>query len=311
MKVLIAGATGAIGRPLVKQLNDRGHQVVGLCRSETAARTLRDLGAEAVMCDALESEAVRRVVAQAQPGAIVNQLTALSAPLNPRKYIQWLEPTNRLRSEATRSLAEAAVASGTKLLVSQSVGFAYRWEGEDLKSEDDPLIDDQPDFKQAVQALRDLERVTLETDGLEGIVLRYGYFYGPRTSYARDGQIADLVRKRQFPIVGRGTGCFSFIHVTDAAAATVLALERGRPGTYNVVDDEPAEMRAWLPLYADTLGAKPPLRVPYWVARLLAGRFISGSAVHLRGSSNARAKRQLGWQPRWTSWRQGFTEANL
>jgi nucleoside-diphosphate-sugar epimerase len=253
---------------------------------------------------------VRQAVAHVRPEAIVNQLTSLSAPLNPRKYAEWLEPTNRLRIEATRNLAQAAHETGTRLLVSQSIAFAYRWDGDGLKTEDEPLIDDQPEFRRAVQALRDLERTTLETRGLDGVVLRYGYFYGPGTSYARDGQVADLVSKRHFPIVGRGTGRFSFVHVTDAASAAVHALERGQSGTFNIVDDEPAEMRVWLPVYAETLGAKRPLHVPLWLARLVAGRFISGGAVHLRGAANSRAKRELGWRPRWPTWRDGFREAN-
>ena len=309
MKVLVAGATGAVGRPLVRMLREGGHEVAGMTRSERGASALRELGVEPVVADALDAGSVHETVRATRPEAIVNQLTALSAPLNPRKYTEWLEPTNRLRIAGTRNLAEAAVEAGTRLLVSQSIAFAYSWDGEGLKTEDDPLIDDQPEFEAAVQALRELERRTLETPGLEGVVLRYGYFYGPGTSYAGDGQVAQMVRKRRFPIVGAGTGRFSFVHVDDAAAATQAALDQATPGTYNVVDDEPAELREWLPEFAERLGAKPPRRVPLWLARIGAGRFTAEGAVKLRGASNARARRELGWQPRWPTWREGFREA--
>jgi nucleoside-diphosphate-sugar epimerase len=290
-------------------LRERGHETLGTTRSEANADALRELGAEPVLCDALDRESLRHAVRTAAPEAIVNQLTDLSAPLNPRKYAHWLEPTNQLRIEGTRNLAEAATEAHTRLLVSQSVAFAYRWDGDGLKSEDDPLFDDAPSgFDRAVAAVRELERHTLETPGLDGIVLRYGYFYGPATSYARGGQFAEMTRKRQFPIVGSGTGRFSFVHIEDAAAATLAALERGRPGVYNVVDDEPAEMRDWLPAYAESLGAKPPRRVPHWLARLVTNRFMADSSLELRGASNAKAKRELGWQPRQTSWRQGFRD---
>jgi 2-alkyl-3-oxoalkanoate reductase len=307
--VLVAGATGAIGRPLLRMLRERGHETLGTTRSEANADALRELGAEPVICDALDREPLRHAVHTAAPDAIVNQLTDLSAPLNPRKYAQWLEPTNRLRIEGTRNLAEAAIEARTRLLVSQSVAFAYRWDGDGTKTEDDPLFDNAPGgFDRAVAAVRELERRTLETPGLDGIVLRYGYFYGPGTPYARDGQFAEMTRKRQFPIVGRGTARFSFVHIEDAAAATLAALERGQPGVYNVVDDEPAELREWLPAYAEALGAKPPRRVPHWLARLVTNRFMADSSLELRGASNAKAKRELGWQPRRSSWREGFRD---
>jgi len=291
-------------------LRERGHEVLGTTRSDAKANALRELGVEPFVCDALDGEALRRSVLAAAPEAIVNQLTDLTAPLHPRRYAQWLEPTNRLRIEATRNLAQAGVEIGARLLVSQSVAFAYRWDGDGLKHEDDPLFDEAPGgFDRAVAALRELERRTLETPGLSGIVLRYGYFYGPGTSYARDGQAAEMTRKRQFPIAGSGSGCFSFVHIEDAAAATLAALESGRSGIYNIVDDEPAELREWLPAYAEALGAKPPRHVPRWLARIFANRFMADSSVQLRGASNDKAKDELGWRPRWTSWRQGFTHA--
>ncbi|GAC1323344.1 MAG: NAD(P)-dependent oxidoreductase [Thermoleophilaceae bacterium] len=310
MRVLVAGATGAVGRPLVRMLRERGHDVLGTTRSEAGAGALRELGAEPVVCNALDPGTVREAVLSTRPEAIVNQLTALSAPLNPRRYAEWLEPTNQLRIEGTRNLAEAALAAGTRLMISQSVAFAYRWEGEGPSTEDDPLFDGAPSgFDRAVRALNDLERRSLETPGLDGSVLRYGYFYGPETSYAQDGQIAGMVLRRRFPIVGNGGGRFSFVHVEDAAAAALAALELGRPGVYNVVDDDPAAMREWLPLYAQAIGAKPPRRVPRWAARILTNEFVVGSSEKLRGASNQRARRELGWRPRWTSWRDGFREA--
>ncbi len=310
MRVLVAGATGAVGRPLVRMLREGGHEVLGTTRSEAKAGLLRELGAEPVVCDARDGKALRRAVLGAEPEAIVNQLTDLSAPLNPRKYAEWMEPTNRLRIESTRALAGAAVECGTRLLASQSIAFAYRWDGEGLKVEDDPLFNDGPGgFDRAVGALHEMEARTLESPGLAGIVLRYGYFYGPGTSYARDGQVAEMVRRRRFPVVGAGTGRFSFVHVDDAAAAAVAALDRGQPGVYNVVDDEPGELREWLPVYASALGAKPPRRVPRWLGRIFGGRFMGDGSVELRGASNDKAKRELGWQPQWSSWRQGFRDA--
>lgn len=309
MRVLVAGATGAIGGPLVRLLAQRGHEVLGTTRSEARAGALRALGAQPVICDALDADSVRQAVLAHGPEAIINELTALSAPLNPRRYAQWLEATNRLRIEATDNLAAAAAAAGTRRLISQSVAFAYRWDGEGLRSEEDPLLDQDMGFGAAIAAIRALERCTLQTLGLEGQVLRYGYLYGPGTGYAPGGDVAKLVRGRRYPIVGAGTGCFSFIHVDDAATATVAALEQPALGTFNIVDDQPAELREWLPFYAEVLGARPPRRVPLWLARLLTARFVADGAVRMPGASNARAKRELEWNPRWQSWRRGFVEA--
>jgi nucleoside-diphosphate-sugar epimerase len=306
MRVFVAGAAGAVGRPLLRMLGERAHEIAGTARSDDKAKLVRELGAEPIVCDALDPNAVHDAVAGWRPEVIVNQLTALSAPFNPRRYLQWLEATNRLRAEGTRNLVQAAKAAGVRLFLSQSVAFAYRWDGAALKTEADPLFDADLGFAPAVTALQSLEQQTLATPGLDGVVLRYGYFYGPGTSYARDGDVAELVRRRRFPVVGSGDGRFSFIHIDDAASATVAALERGSPGTFNVVDDEPAALRDWLPFYAATLGAKPPLRVPLWLARLATSRFLAEAAVRQRGASNAKIKRDLGWEPRWSSWRDGF-----
>lgn len=305
MKILIAGATGAVGRPMVQMLLERGHEVVGTSRSATGADRVRALGAVGTVCDALDAAAVQQTVAEHRPEVIVNQLTALSARFNPRKYEQWLRPTNELRTRGTRNLADAAVAAGTKLLVGQSTAFSYAWTGEGLKTEDQPLVAGDGGFADAVHAMESLERTTLHTDGLRGLVLRYGYFYGPDTQYGAHGEVTEMIRGRRFPIVGNGGGVFSFVHIDDAAAATVAAIERSASGVFNVVDDEPAEMRVWLPAAAQALGAKPPRKVPLWLARLATNRFVADGSVNLRGASNAKAKGELGWKPQ-HSWREWF-----
>jgi nucleoside-diphosphate-sugar epimerase len=310
MKVMVFGATGVLGRPLVRRLHERGDTVIGTTRAAGRGEaTLAALGAQPVVCDALDGDAVARAVTEHRPDVIVNQLTALGAPFNPRRYREWIAPTNRLRAEGTQNLVDAAQAAGTRRIVSQSIAFAYRWDGAGLKTEDDPLFDQDLGFADAVRALEQLERLTLHTPGVAGVVLRYGWFYGPGTLYAPGGSIAGDVRRRRFPLVGGGTGVFSFIHVEDAAGATVAAIEREPTGVFNVVDDDPAPMRDWLPVYAASLGAPRPLRVPSWLARLGAAGFVIGSAQHLRGASNARARSELGWEPRWPSWRQGFAQA--
>jgi 2-alkyl-3-oxoalkanoate reductase len=295
MKVLIAGGTGAVGRPLVRQLADGGHEVVAASRSSEQARM-----------DALDAGSVREAVGAVRPDAIVNQLTAIPDPIDPRKMQQQFEPTNRLRRDGTANLMAAASEHGVRRVVAQSIAFAYAPSGGGVWTEEDRLFTEAGEIVAAVEAL---ERQTLETEGVEGIVLRYGFFYGPGTTYAPDGGTADVVRKRQFPIIGKGTGVFSFIHIEDAAAATVAALERGEPGIYNVVDDDPAPVREYLPVLAEALGAKPPFRVPKFVGRLAAGRMIVHYATALQPASNEKAKRELGWQPRYPSWRQGFREA--
>jgi nucleoside-diphosphate-sugar epimerase len=300
MRVFVAGATGAVGRPLVTQLLAAGHEVTGMTRSPGRAEALRAAGADAVVADVYDAGAVREAMQAARPEAVVNQLTDLPATYTTDMQ-ELAAGTNRLRREGAAVLVDAARASGARRLVAQSIAFAYLPEGDWVKDEDAPLGGD-PDVVAGVQAL---ERAVLEARDLEGIVLRYGQLYGPGTWYAADGSIAEQVRRRRFPIVGRGEGRFSFVHVDDAAGAAVAAVERGRPGTYNVVDDEPAPMRDWLPVYAEALGAKPPRRVPVWLARLVAGPAGAGAA-ELRGASNARAREALGWTPRHPSWREGF-----
>jgi nucleoside-diphosphate-sugar epimerase len=298
MKVFIAGASGAIGRPLLRQLRERGHDVVGMTRSNSDA--IEALGAEAATADAYDADAVRAAVVAAQPDVVVNELTDLARPLNPRKYDEWLAGTNRLRREGTRNLVDAATAAAVPKFISQSVAFAYTFEP-GVKLEESPIHGAAAGEMGA--AMESLEQQTLAAPG--GIVLRYGFFYGPGTAYDKDGQQIELIRKRQMPIVGGGKGQFPFIHVEDAASATVAAIERGAPGIYNIVDDEPAAGRAWIPYVASLVGAKKPRRVPGWAARLVAGRMVA-FATSLQPVSNAKAKQQLGWEPRYPSWREGF-----
>lgn len=304
----MAGASGAIGTPLTRQLLAAGHEVTGMTRRPERAERLREAGAEAVVCDVFDAEGLREAVVAARPDAVVHLLTALPAKLKPRS--DYLSATNRVRTEGTRNLVAAARAAGARRLVAESVAFFYRPEGGAAKDEEAPLNDRAPgDFAAALAAIENLEGQVLGAEGMEGVVLRYGWLYGPGTHYGADGAQAEETRKRRFPIVGDGGGVFSFVHVEDAAAATAAALERGAPGVYNVCDDEPAPLREWLPVYAAALGAKPPRRVPAWLARLVAGAAMAEAALEMRGAANAKAKRELGWQPAHPSWRQGFAES--
>jgi nucleoside-diphosphate-sugar epimerase len=309
MRVFLAGGTGVIGRALVPQLREAGHDVTAMTRYESRAEKLRDQGVEPVVCDAFDTDGVARAVAAARADVMVNQLTDIPDAINPRKMAEQFETNDRLRTEGTRNLMQAAEAVGARRVVSQSIAWAYA-PTEGLWSEGDRLWDEAPEpWGRSVAAVRALEEATLGSDSVEGVVLRYGLFYGPGTAFARDGSTAAMVRKRAFPVVGRGTAVYSYIQVDDAAGATVAALDHGAPGAYNVVDDDPAMMREWLPKYADALGARPPRRVPRFIVRLAAGKFGLYMSTQLQGATNEKAKRELGWQPRWTSWRQGFQEA--
>ena len=308
MKVFVAGASGVIGRSLIPQLVAAGHEVTGGTRSEESAEQIRGLGAQAVVGDVFDRETVVSQMKAAAPEVVVNELTSLPERYNPRRK-RFYEATNRVRSEGGANLIAGAQAAGARRFITQSIAFLYAPEGEMVKDEEARPFTHAPEpFGSSVQAMVGHERAALEADDLEGVVLRYGQFYGPDGYYARDGFIGRQVRKRRFPIVGKGTGVFSFIHVDDAAGATVAALDRGAPGLYNVVDDEPSPMHEWLPVYAEALGAKPPRRVPVWLAKIVAGAGTAGMAIGLRGASNGKAKRELAWQPRFPSWRQGFHE---
>jgi nucleoside-diphosphate-sugar epimerase len=300
MRVLIAGATGAIGTRLVPQLVERGHEVVGTSRSASKAEQIRALGAEPVALDLLDRGAVRRAVLEAEPDAIVHQATALADLKFSRNFDATFAATNRLRREGTDALLAAAREAGVDRFVAQSFA-SYRTarEGAWVKNEDDPLDPNPPvKARQSTAAMRYLEEVVTRAGG---IALRYGVFYGA----ANDGLI-EPVSKRQFPIVGDGGGFVSWIHLDDAAAATVLALEHEEPGIFNIVDDDPAPVREWLPVLADALGAGPPRHFPRWLAQLVAGEVAVVMGTEARGASNAKAKRELDWNPTWATWRTGF-----
>jgi nucleoside-diphosphate-sugar epimerase len=309
MKVFVAGASGAVGRPLVTQLVERGHQVTGMTRSGSKQDLLRELGVEPVVADALDPDAVARAVAEAEPEVIVHQLTAIGA-FNPRRMERDFASTNRLRTRGTDHLLAAGRAVGVRRFVAQSFApWVYARTGGEVKTEDDPLDTSPPaQVRTTLDAIKYLERAVTGADWTEGIALRYGGFYGPGTSIGLNplGEQIEMIRERKFPLAGKGTGVWSFIHIEDAASATVEAVERGRRGIYNVVDDEPAPIGEWLPELAKAVGAKPPRRVPLWLARLAGGEVAGIMMSDLRGQSNAKAKRELGWQLRWPTWREGF-----
>ena len=308
MRIFLAGATGACGRRLVPLLIQAGHEVVGLTRTPGKADNLRNKGAEAAVADALDPDAVMKAVTQARPEVVINQLTAIPNEVDLRHFDRAFALTDRLRSEGTRHLVAAATEAGTRRFVAQGfAGWGYVREGTAIKTEEDPWDPDPPAvFRRTLNALRELEAAVLGARELEGIVLRYGWFYGPGTSIGEGGSVVESVRRRQMPIVGKGTGVWSFAHIDDVAAAALAAAERGRPGAYNVADDDPAPVHEWLPALADAVGAKPPRRVPVWLARLLVGAAGVALMTQNRGISSAKAKRALGWAPRWPTWRDGF-----
>jgi 2-alkyl-3-oxoalkanoate reductase len=300
MRVLVVGASGAIGTRLVPQLIDRGHEVIGTHRTPANGKQLLALGAKPIELDLLDLHAVRQAVLEAEPEAIVHQATALANARFSKQLDRTFAQTNRLRTEGTDALLAAAREAGVRRFVAQSyASLRYAREGGPVKTEDDPL-DPTPvaGTQETNAAMRHLDEAVTEAGG---IALRYGGFYGS----ANDG-IVEPVRKRQFPIVGEGRGVSSFIHLDDAAAATVIALEHDGPAIYNIVDDEPAPLHEWLPVLADALGAKPPRRFPVWLAQLFAGEAMVMMATEARGASNAKARRELGWTLRYPSWRQGF-----
>lgn len=306
MRVFLAGASGVIGRPLVRLLVEVGHEVTGLTRGR-GVDAIRAAGAAAVTGDALDRAALGTLVAAAKPEVVINQLTAIPARINPRTIGTAFRMTNRLRDEGTRNLIEAAIAAGARRVVSQSVAFAYAAAGGDLAVESDPLFEHAPPaFRPVVQAVQACERRTLGTPDIDGVVLRFGYLYGPGTAYARDGAVAADVLQRRLPIVGRGAGVLSFVHTGDAARATLRALEAPAGATFNVVDDEPVPVREWLPEYARLLGAPAPRRIPAWLGRLAAGAYGVHMMTRQRGASNAAARARLGWEPLYATWRTGF-----
>jgi 2-alkyl-3-oxoalkanoate reductase len=308
MKVFVAGATGAIGKRLVPALTERGHEVVAMTRSRLKMPALRRQGAEPVVADALDRSSVVREVERSCPDVVVHQLTDLTDVTSYRSFDAAFAPTNRLRTEGTENLLAAARAAGARRFVAQSYGnWIYAPAGSSLKREEDGL-DASPPLKQrkSLDAIRHLETAVVGADEMEGLALRFGAFYGPGTGIAPDGDLVDLVRRRKLPVIGEGTGVWSFIHVDDAAAATIAAIEGGTPGLYNVADDDPAPVAEWLPELARIVGAKPPQRVPVWLGRLAVGDAAVSMMTRIRGMSNGKARRELAWNPRHGSWRDGF-----
>jgi nucleoside-diphosphate-sugar epimerase len=308
MHVFIAGATGAVGRSLIPQLRAHGHEVTGTTRSADRAAELEALGARAAVADGLERDALVRAVREAAPDAVVHQMTALRG-LKLGRPDRTFAQTNRLRTVGTDNLLAAARAAGVERIVAQSfAGWPYAGGGGAIKSEDDPLRTVGPNG--ARETFAAIEHLETAVRAAGGVVLRYGGFYGPGTGVTPGGDQVELLRKRRFPLVGDGGGVWSFCHIEDAAGATLAALERARPGTvYNVCDDEPAPVREWLPALARAAAAPPPRRLPAWLVRLLAGEAIVAMLTEVPGASNARAKAELGWTPRWPTWREGFPAA--
>ncbi len=300
MKVFVAGASGAIGMRLVPQLIAAGHEVTAMTRSEQKTGRLRAFGATAVAADALDRNQVMQAVMRAEPEVMIHQLTGLADVKSLRNFDREFVLTNRLRTEGTDHLLEGARAAGTRRFIAQSHGnWSYERTGTGLKTEEDPLDPDPPANQvKSLEAIRYLEQGIREADGIEAIALRYANFYGPGTGFALGGDIVSQVRKRKLPIIGDGGGVWSFVHVDDAAAATIAAIEHGSPGIYNVVDDEPAPVSAWLRALAEAVGAKPPRHVPAWLGRLAAGEVGVSMMTQIRGTSNAKAKRELVWSPR-------------
>jgi 2-alkyl-3-oxoalkanoate reductase len=308
MRIFVAGATGVIGKRLVPLLRANGHEVVGTTRSPGKVDDLRALGAEPRVLDVLDAVAVGKAVSEARPEVVVHQATALSDLGNLRNLDEAFADTNRLRTEGTDNLLAAAQAAGAEKFVAQSfAGWPYAKEGSLVKDEEAPLDPSPPaNAEQSMAAIRHLEKAVAGAEALAGIVLRYGGFYGPGTSLDEGGEHVAAIRKRAFPLVGSSAGMWSFVHIDDAAAATLAAIERGGRGIYNVVDDEPAPASEWLPYLAERLGAKQPRHVPEWLGRLVAGEQVVSMMTEARGASNAKAKRELGWTLVHPTWREGF-----
>jgi nucleoside-diphosphate-sugar epimerase len=304
MRVFVAGATGALGRHLVAGLVAAGHEVTASTRTPGKVAQLRELGAEPVVVDGLDRDAVIAAVSDAGPEVIVHEMTALAGMRSFRNPDKLFAATNELRTRGTDNLLAAAARAGTRRVIAQGYAGAGpdKPSGGGLKTEEDPLDwRPIPSAARTAAAIKYVDK-TVPLEAPEGIVLRYGAFYGPGASEV----LLDVVRKRQLPVIGGGTGISSFIEITDAAAATLAAVDRGAPGVYNVVDSDPAPVAEWLPYLAQILGAKPPLRMPAWLGRLLAGEFVVAQMTTSRGFSNEKARKELGWEPRYASWREGF-----
>lgn len=304
MRVFVTGATGALGRHLVPGLVAAGHDVTATTRTPGKVAGLRAAGAHAVVVDGLDREAVVTAVLSAEPEVIVHEMTALADMRSLRNLDKVFAATNELRTRGTDNLLAAAARAGTRRVVAQGHNFVYDRSGGPVKTEQDPVVSDAPpSARRTMEAMTYVDRIVPEL-APEGIVLRYGTFYGQGAS----APMVEAVRKRQLPIIGAGTGIWSFIETRDAATATLAAIERGSPGVYNVVDDEPAPVAQWLPYLAEVAGAKPPMRLPVWLGRLLAGEFVVAQMTDVRGASNEKARKELGWEPRYATWREGFRD---
>lgn len=314
LRIFLAGATGVIGRRLIPALRNRGHTVIGLTSTPDNTEIIRDLGAEATVCDAFDSARLTAIVEKVHPDVIVNQLTRIPERIDPSKIGEQMEETNRLRTEATANLLFAARHCGVERFVSQSVAFLYHPDadsgpGEHPAEEDRRFVrPDDAGFASLVDAVKESERLTTVDDDIDGLILRYGFFYGPETPYEPGGATASDITNRKWPILGRGNGRFSFIHVDDAAEATAVAISNGLTGVYNVVDDTPAPVSDWLPDVAERLGAPAPRRIPAWVGRFLAGPYAEYLMRRQPGASNERIRRDTDWQPTYPSWRDGFAD---
>jgi nucleoside-diphosphate-sugar epimerase len=310
MRVFVAGATGALGRSLLPRLAEAGHAVIGLTRRPEKKRLIQQLGGEATVADGLDAKAIRKAVLATQPDVVVHEMTDLAGASDLRHFDRVFATSNRLRTEGTDHLLAAAKEAGVRRFVAQSYcGWPYARIGPPVKAETDPLDSEPPaELRATLAAIEHLESVVRASFQPEGIVLRYGSFYGPGTGIL-DHHFIEQVRHRRFPLIGNGDGWWSFVHVDDAADATVLAVERGAAGeVYNIVDDEPAPVRVWLPALAQILGAKPPFHAPAWVARILAGEHLVAMTTEARAGTNEKARRELGWEPKHASWRTGFAE---
>jgi nucleoside-diphosphate-sugar epimerase len=312
MRIFVAGASGAMGGQLIPKLVADGHEVVGMTRTPEKQDRIREMGARPAVADALDPEAVAQAVAEAEPEVVIHELTAIEPGKLARNVDKLFVTTNRLRTEGTDHLLAAARAVGARRFIVQSfAGWPFERTGGPVKTEEDPLQSSPPKtVSQSLGAIQYVEETVPGADGIEGLALRYGGFYGPETSLGinPDGEQVEMLRKRRFPIIGDGGGIWSLVHIQDAASATAAAVERGEPGVYNVVDDEPAPVSVILPELAKAVGAKPPRRIPRWIGRLLAGEGMTIMMTEVRGASNAKAKRELGWELRYPSWRQGFKE---
>jgi nucleoside-diphosphate-sugar epimerase len=310
MRIFVAGATGALGSRLVTSLHGAGHDVFGTSRHQAGAADVETRGGTGLVMDPFDPDSVRAAVAAAKPDVVVHELTALAGMSgNLRRWDEDFATTNRLRTEATDHLLAAATGAGVRRFVAQSYGghWTNQRTGGPVKTEADPLVDEPgKEARESLRAIRHLERAVTAATGVEGVVLRYGNFYGPGNGISRTGEMAQLIKKGKIPVVGEGTGVWSWLHIDDAVTATVAAVEHGAPGIYNIVDDDPARVADWLPYLAEQLGGKRPMRLPGWVAKPLIGEFGLALMTTVRGSSNAKAKRELGWAPRYASWREGF-----